>query len=91
MLYKEFSNTAVFRGALSGVTVMLFDLHNGRTVRSGTATGSETGATSEAEAARGMHNHDLPSEKSKELVVIRIVVIAQSSKDLDLSLQGPHE
>lgn len=74
VLRKESGNTAAAFGVLYGMAVNLFALQNGHAAQVGTATVSEAGATSETEAVRIMHNHDLLRQQGKDLFVIRTVV-----------------
>lgn len=81
-LGKEIGITAASNGALSGVPVNLFSLHNGHAAQIGTAAVSEAGATVETEVLNSMHNHDLSFEQSVKCIVIRTSDTADSVKDL---------
>lgn len=82
VLCEAFGSSAMASGILFALPFKLFSLHKGHTHEVSNARLGEEGTIFEMEVVRTLHNHSLPCERGKDLIVARTVVAANSDQDL---------
>lgn len=81
VLRKLVVKTAIARGIMTGVSAILFSVHDGHAKKVNLATVFETGAISAAEPVRRLHKQDFHNNPSTGLVFIRSFIITDSFKN----------